>query len=162
LALTLAIGKRPALLLLDEPVSSLDPLARREFLRDLMAIVAEQQPTVILSSHLLPDVERVCEHLIVLSDGRVRLEGNVDELLATHKVLTGPRRDTKTLPSGQHVIEARHTDRQTTLLVRTDQPILDPRWIVSDIGLEDLVLAYMSSSSDADDGSDERVLSAVS
>jgi ABC-2 type transport system ATP-binding protein len=145
LALTIAMGKRPELLVLDEPVSRLDPLARREFLRDLMALVAEHEPTVILSSHLLSDVERVCDHLIVLAEGRVRLVGPVEELVATHKILTGPRRDTSSLPSDQELIQVSHTERQTTVLVRTTGPILDPRWVVSDIGLEDLVLAYMST-----------------
>lgn len=145
LALTLAMGKRPELLILDEPVSSLDPLARREFLQDLMELVAVDAPSVILSSHMLSDVERVCDHLIVLADGQVTLEGPVDTLLSTHKVLTGPRCDTDSLPSDQQLIQASHTDRQTTMLVRTTHPILDPRWIVADIGLEDLVLAYMST-----------------
>lgn len=144
LALTLAMGKRPELLVLDEPVASLDPLARREFLQDLMELVAELAPTVVLSSHLLSDVERVCDHLIVLANGQVQLEGPVDELLATHKVLTGPRRDAASLPRDQLVVRASHTDRQTTVLVKTTQPILDPRWVVSDVGLEDLVLAYMA------------------
>jgi ABC-2 type transport system ATP-binding protein len=150
LALTIAMGKQPELLLLDEPVSSLDPLARRAFLQDLMELVAEHQPTVVLSSHLLSDIERVCDHLIVVANGHVRLEGPVDDLLARHKLLTGPRRDTDSLPQGHHVVRSSHTDRQTTILVRTEGPILDPRWVVSDIGLEDLVLAYMSSPSDAD------------
>ncbi len=145
LALTLAMAKRPELLVLDEPVSSLDPLARREFLQDLMELVAEHQPTVVLSSHLLSDVERVCDYLVVLANGRVRLEGSVDDLLATHKVLTGSRRDVDALPANQTAIRVSHTDRQSTMLVRTSDPILDPRWIVADIGLEDLVLAYMSA-----------------
>jgi ABC-2 type transport system ATP-binding protein len=143
-ALTIAMGKRPELLVLDEPVASLDPLARREFLQDLMGLVADHQPTVVLSSHLLADVERVCDHLIVLANGRVRLAGDVDELLAGHKLLIGPRRDTSSMPRDQEVVRVSHTDRQTTMLVRTAQPILDPRWAVSDISLEDLVLAYMA------------------
>lgn len=145
LALTIAMGKRPELFVLDEPVSSLDPLARREFLQDLMELVAEHEPSVMLSSHLLSDVERVCDHLIVLASGQVRLEGPVDELLSSHKILTGPRRDTSSLPRHQQLIQVSHTDRQSTMLVHTTQPILDPRWIVSDIGLEELVLAYMST-----------------
>ncbi len=145
LALTLAMAKRPELLLLDEPVSSLDPLARREFLRDVMELVAEHGPTVVLSSHLLSDVERVCDHLIVLAAGKVRLEGAVDDLLATHKVLTGPRLESYSVPSGHTLVQASHTGRQTTMLVRTAESILDPRWLVTPIGLEDLVLAYMST-----------------
>jgi ABC-2 type transport system ATP-binding protein len=143
LALTLAIGKRPELLILDEPVASLDPLARREFLEDLMEAIAERELSVVLSSHLMADLERVCDYLIVLVGSRVRVAGPVEELLATHHLLTGPRRDPSTLPAGQQVITASHTDRQTTLLVRTSEPILDPAWTVSEVGLEDMVLAYM-------------------
>ncbi|HEY5355953.1 MAG TPA: ABC transporter ATP-binding protein [Streptosporangiaceae bacterium] len=143
LALTLALGKRPELLILDEPVASLDPLARREFLQDLMEIVAEQQVSVVLSSHLISDLERVCDYVIVLVDSRVRLAGPVDELLATHHLLSGPRRDPATLPDGLEVISASHTEVQSTLLVRTSGPVLDPAWTVSEVGLEDLALAYM-------------------
>jgi len=144
LALTLAVAKRPDLLLLDEPVASLDPLARREFLQDLMEAVAEQEVSVVLSSHLISDLERVCDYLIVLVASRVRVAGPVEELLATHHLLSGPRRDPGTLPAGQHVISASHTDRQTTLLVRTSDEVLDPTWTAAEVGLEDLVLAYMN------------------
>ena len=143
LALTMAVAKRPELLILDEPVASLDPLARREFLQDLMETVAEQQVSVVLSSHLISDLERVCDHVIVLVDSRVRVAGAVDELLATHHLLSGPRRDPASLPDGVEVISASHTDVQTTLLVRTGGPVFDPVWTVSEVGLEDLVLAYM-------------------
>jgi ABC-2 type transport system ATP-binding protein len=144
LALTLAAAKRPELLLLDEPVASLDPLARREFLRDLMEATAEQGLSVVLSSHLVGDLERVCDYLIVLVGSRVRLAGPVEELLATHHLLSGPRRDPGHLPDGMAVISASHTDVQSTLLVRTSGPVLDPAWAVSEVTLEDLVLAYMS------------------
>ena len=144
LALTLAVAKRPELLLLDEPVASLDPLSRREFLADLMEAVAEQELSVVLSSHLVADLERVCDYLIVLVGSRVRVAGPVDELLAAHHLLSGPRRDPATLPDGLEVISASHTDVQTTLLVRTSSPVLDPAWTVSEVGLEDLVMAYMS------------------
>ena len=144
LALTLAVAKHPELLLLDEPVASLDPLARREFLADLMEAVAEQELSVVLSSHLVADLERVCDYLIVLVGSRVRVAGPVEELLAAHHLLSGPRRDPATLPDGLEVISASHTDVQTTLLVRTSGPVLDPAWTVSGVGLEDLVLAYMS------------------
>jgi len=144
LALTLAIAKRPELLILDEPVASLDPLARREFLQDLMEAAAEQELSVVLSSHLIADLERVCDYLIVLVGSRVRVAGPVEELLAAHHLLSGPRRDPATLPDGLEVISASHTDVQTTLLVRTSGPVLDPAWTVSQVGLEDLVLAYLS------------------
>jgi ABC-2 type transport system ATP-binding protein len=144
LALAVAIGKRPELLILDEPVASLDPLARRAFLADVTELAADGL-SIVLSSHLLADVERVCDHLIVLAEGRVRLAGDVDDLLAAHKVLTGPRRDPERLPADQTVIQQSHTDRQTTLLIHTTRPVLDPSWMVSDVGLEELVLAYMAA-----------------
>ena len=145
LALALAIGKRPELLVLDEPVASLDPLARREFMQTLMGLAADGL-SVVLSSHLLSDIERVCDYLIVLAHGEVRLAGDVDELLSQHRVLTGPRRDPLRLPTDQTVIRESHTDRQSTIVVRTAAPVLDPAWTVSDLGLEELVLAYMESS----------------
>jgi ABC-2 type transport system ATP-binding protein len=144
LALTLGIAKRPELLILDEPAASLDPLARREFLQDLMEIVAEHGLSVILSSHLVADLERVCDYLIVLAGSRVLIAGDVDELLETHLLLSGARRDPSSLPLGQEVIKASHTDRQSTLTIRTSVPVLDPAWTVSRLSLEDLVLAYMS------------------
>jgi ABC-2 type transport system ATP-binding protein len=150
LALTLAIAKRPELLVLDEPVASLDPLARHEFLQHLMEAVADDGVSVVLSSHLVADLERVCDYLIVLAGSRVQVAGDVEDLLGSHHRLTGPRRDPARLPADQEIIEASHTDRQSTLLVRSDGPILDRAWTVEQIGLEDLVLAYMRRAGDAD------------
>jgi ABC-2 type transport system ATP-binding protein len=144
LALTLALAKRPEVLILDEPVASLDPLARREFLQDLMAHVADNGTSVVLSSHLVADLERVCDYLIVLCASRVRVAGEVEQLLATHHRLTGPRRDPASLPVTLQVITASHTERQTTLIVRTEAPVHDPAWTVEELSLEDVVLAYMS------------------
>ena len=125
LALTLAVAKRPELLILDEPVASLDPLARREFLQILMETVADHGVSVVLSSHLVADLERVCDYLVVLVASRVQIAGPVDELLAEHHRLIGARRDPATLPGNQEVIEASHTERQSTFLIRTDRS--DPR-----------------------------------
>jgi ABC-2 type transport system ATP-binding protein len=144
LALTLAIAKLPDLLILDEPVASLDPLARREFLQGLMAYIAEHDASVILSSHLVSDLERVCDYLVVLVGSRVRVSGEVDELLASHHRLIGARRDLADLPAGTEVIEESHTDRQSTLTVRSTSPIDDRSFTVEQLTLEDLVLAYLS------------------
>ena len=145
LALTLAIAKRPELLILDEPIASLDPLARREFLQVLMETTAEHEISVVMSSHLVADLERVTDYLIVLLSSRVRIAGDIDEMLATHYLLSGARRDPATLPASQQVISASHTDRQSTILVRSAEPLLDPSWSVSQLDLEDLVLAYMGN-----------------
>jgi ABC-2 type transport system ATP-binding protein len=148
LALTLAVAKRPDLLVLDEPVASLDPLARREFLQGISDVAVEHGVSVILSSHLVADLERVCDFVIVLVASRVRIAGPIEELLAGHHRLVGPRH--ADLPGGQ-VIEARHTDAQSTLLVRSDEPIDDPAWTVQPaqtgghLSLEDIVLAYMGT-----------------
>jgi ABC-2 type transport system ATP-binding protein len=118
-----------------------------------MESVAEHEFSVVLSSHLVSDLERVCDHLIVLVASRVQLAGDIETLLATHHRLTGARRDPATLPADQHVVAASHTDRQTTLLVRTDARIHDPAWTVGKLSLEDLVLAYMGHA--ATDSSDD-------
>ena len=149
LALTLAAAKRPELLVLDEPVASLDPLARREFLQGLMETVAEQGVSVVLSSHLITDIERVCDYTVVLTASRVRLADETEALLASHHRLSGPRRDARALPAGWEVIEESHTDKQSVLLVRTEDPVLDPAWTVRPVSLEDLILAYMSQSAAA-------------
>jgi ABC-2 type transport system ATP-binding protein len=146
-ALAMALAKRPQLLLLDEPVASLDPLARREFLQALMGSVAEQGLTVLLSSHLLADLERVCDYLIVLQASRVQVLGPVDDLLDRHKLLVGPRRDPDRIAGVAAVVRATHTGRQSTLLVRTDGPVRDPAMAVADVTLEDLVLAYLADPS---------------
>lgn len=143
LALTLAIAKRPALLLLDEPVASLDPLARREFLATLMEVVSEHKVSVILSSHLVADLERVCDYLVVLAASRVQVNGEIDELLSTHHRLIGTPRDLENLPDTVQVIESSSTDRQTTATVRSADPIMDPAWSIESVTMEDLVLAYM-------------------
>jgi ABC-type multidrug transport system ATPase subunit len=143
-ALALALAKRPRLLLLDEPVASLDPLARREFLQSLMGSVAESGTTVLLSSHLLADLERVCDYLIVLHDAKTQLVGNVEDLISEHRQLVGPRRERDIVPDAATIVRASHTDRQSTLLIRTTVPITDPAWTVHEVTLEDLVLAYLA------------------
>ncbi|MFJ6782006.1 ABC transporter ATP-binding protein [Streptomyces yangpuensis] len=143
-ALTVAVAKRPELLILDEPVAALDPLARREFLQSLMEYVAEHGTTVVLSSHLVSDLERVCDHLISLVASRVQVAGDVDDLLATHFRLTTTRREAATLPEGVHVVQETHTERQSTFIVRSAKAVHDPSWVLEPLNLEDLVLTYMS------------------
>jgi ABC-2 type transport system ATP-binding protein len=142
-ALTLALGKRPDLLVLDEPVAALDPLARREFLQLLMEAVADGGLTVLLSSHILQDLERVCDYMILLSASEVQLAAPIDDIVAAHRVLSGPRSDVADVQRVHSVVQARHTDRQTTLLVRANGHLYDSRWQVDEVQLEEIVLAYL-------------------
>lgn len=143
-ALSLALAKRPRVLLLDEPLAALDPLARREFLTSLADVTVEGDVTVVLSSHLVHDLERVCNHLILLAGSRVRLCADIDVVLSAHRVLVGPRRSTAELDRLFTVVKATQTERQSRVLARLEGPVLDPAWEVSEVGLEDIILAYMS------------------
>jgi ABC-2 type transport system ATP-binding protein len=142
-ALTLALAKRPELLLLDEPVASLDPLARREFLNTVMEAVSETGMTVVLSSHIVADLERVCDHLVILSAAHAQLAGPIEDILATHRLLTGPRTDPSTIARVHHVIRESHTERQTSLLVRANGHVYDAIWELHEVDLEEIVLAYL-------------------
>jgi len=144
LALALALGKRPRLVLLDEPFAGLDPLAGREFLQLLMDGVAETAATVVIASHVIADIERVCDHIVLLTGGGVRLEGDVEELLDSHRILMGPRRPLGSIRGVRSIVRERYSGRQLTLLVRSDGPIFDPSWTVERVGLEELLLAYMA------------------
>jgi ABC-2 type transport system ATP-binding protein len=143
LALTMAVAKRPELLILDEPVASLDPLARGEFLQTLVESTAEREMSVVLSSHLVSDLERTCDYLVVLVGSRVQLAGDVDQLLAAHWLLTGAQPGADATPPGCPVIAASTSLGRTTMLVRAGGPVTDPAWTPSKPSLEDVVLGYM-------------------
>jgi ABC-2 type transport system ATP-binding protein len=145
LALTLALARRPELLVLDEPLARLDPLARHDFMASVMAAVAEDGVSVVLSSHVVAELERVADYLIVLSRGQVQVAGEVDDLLAGHRVLTGPVSAADSHSGQLRVVHARRGEAQTHLLVRTDgqaEPAL-PGLEPHPVGLEELVLAYL-------------------
>ena len=144
LALALALGKRPRLLLLDEPLAALDRLAGRELLQVLMDGVAQTEAAVVIATRVVTDIERVCDRIALLCDGTVKLEGPVEELLANHRLLTGARRPLGRIRGVEEIVRARHSGRMLTLLVRTNGAIVDPTWTVDEIGLEDLLLAYMA------------------
>ena len=149
LALTMAIAKRPELLVLDEPVAALDPLARREFFEALMESTAQRHTSVLLSSHLVSDLELSCDHLIVLAQGRVQLAGDLGPLLAAHRLLEGPSGITPPAPSGGEVISVRRAERRTEMVVRGSGRVDDPAWSSRPIALEQLVLAYMDRAANA-------------
>lgn len=144
-ALALALGKRPELLLLDEPVARLDPLARREFMRGLTEAVAEDGISVLLSSHVVGDLERVCDYLVIISLGRLQVAGDIDELLSSHHLLVGPRLANGSTFSGVDVIKENHTERQSSLWVRGTPTQLPEGWRQTPLSLEELVITYLSA-----------------
>ncbi|MCP2335636.1 ABC transporter ATP-binding protein [Actinomadura rupiterrae] len=143
-SLALALAKRPRLLVLDEPLANLDPVARRDFSRTLMSAVAEDEVTVLLSSHVIADLEAVCDRLVVLNRGSVRLDGAIEDVLAAHRLLSGPRDAATDVPG---VVRAVHSERHSDLLVRTgpEETAVHPVWQQHRVGLEELILAYLES-----------------
>jgi ABC-2 type transport system ATP-binding protein len=143
LALTLALGRRPRLLVLDEPVAMLDPVARHDFMATVMTAAADDGMSVLLSSHVLAELERVADYLILLSRGRVQVAGEVDDLLASHRLLTGPAAEAGRYDE-RPVVHARRAAAQAHLLVRAtaDDPV-PPGWEAHPVGLEELALAYL-------------------
>jgi ABC-2 type transport system ATP-binding protein len=149
LALTLALARRPRLLVLDEPLANLDPLARHDFMATVMATVAEHRVSVVLSSHVLAELERVADYLILLSQGRVQVVGEVDDLLAGHRILTAPTAEADNY-ADRPVVHLRRAEAQTHLLVRaTADDAVPPGWEAHPVGLEELTLAYLRAPSAA-------------
>jgi ABC-2 type transport system ATP-binding protein len=143
LALTMALGRRPKLLILDEPVSMLDPIARHDFMANVMTAAAADGVSVVLSSHVLADLERVADYLILLSKGQVQVAGQVDDMLASHRMLTGPAAEADTYTQ-RPVVHARRGAAQAHLLVRaTAGDPVPPGWEAHPVGLEELALAYL-------------------
>jgi ABC-2 type transport system ATP-binding protein len=144
-ALGLALAKKPKLLLLDEPVAALDPLARVDFLKSLAQAVtdAEGELTVVMSSHLLADLERVCDHIVILASGETQLCEDIDSVLKSHKLLVGVHKEDVTSDK-YTIIQQSQTARETTLLVRlNDSKFHDSHWHIRDVDIEEIVLAYM-------------------
>ncbi len=143
LALTLALARLPRLLILDEPVAMLDPVARHDFMATVLTAAAADGVSVVLSSHVLADLERVADYLILLSRGRVQVAGEVDDLLAAHRVLTGPAAEAGRYAE-RPVVHLRRGEAQARLLVRaTAADPVPPGWAAHPVGLEELALAYL-------------------
>ncbi|KUF19859.1 ABC transporter ATP-binding protein [Streptomyces silvensis] len=143
-ALALALGKRPELLLLDEPMADLDPLARHELMGTLMAEAAEYGTTVVMSSHIVGELADACDHLLLVSGGRIRLGGGIDDLVTAHALVTGARPVTDL--AAHTVVESRATGRGLTALIRPEGPLrLDSGWGVEEPSLEELLLAHLRS-----------------
>jgi ABC-2 type transport system ATP-binding protein len=144
-ALTMALARRPRLLILDEPLSALDPLARQDFMATVMTTMADEGMTVLLSSHALAELERAADYLVVLGGGRLLLTGHVEDLLATHRVLTGPAADADRCAQRLTVVQDKRAATQAHLLVRAataDDPV-PPGWEAHPVSLEELTLAYL-------------------
>jgi len=157
-ALIMTLAKRPEMLLLDEPVASLDPLARREFQQMLLDAVTEDGLSVIVSSHIVADLERFCDHLVILSASQVQLTADVEHLLQSHKLLVGPRDRAQTRTGTYTVVTSREAERHGMLLVQLHGPMIDPAWEVRDVSLEDIILAYLSQPSRGMAGLEEKKL----
>jgi ABC-2 type transport system ATP-binding protein len=143
-ALAVALARHPELLILDEPVARLDPLARHDFMATLMAAVADDGLSVLLSSHVVAELEKVCDYLVVLSRGQVQVAGDVDDLLAGHRMLSGPSSDLDAVARRHDVVHAQTADRQARLLIRMTRPVpAPPGWRVDETNLEELVLSYL-------------------
>ncbi|MER8031244.1 ABC transporter ATP-binding protein [Streptomyces bauhiniae] len=139
-ALALALGKRPELLLLDEPMADLDPLARHDLMGVLMGTAAEHGTTIAMSSHVVAEVEESCDHLLLIGSGRVRLAGDIDGLLDAHLRVAGSAEGASL--TGHTVVESRTTGRQLSALIRPAGPLSDD-WRTGRPTLEDLVLAHL-------------------
>jgi ABC-2 type transport system ATP-binding protein len=143
-ALAVALARHPEVLILDEPVASLDPLARHDFMAVLMAAVAEDGVTVLLSSHVVAELEKVCDYLIVLAGGRVQVAGDVDDLIGTHHVFTGPTAQLDAVLGHFDVVVEHRAERQSVVLVRAADPPVPPfGWKIEPTHLEELVLSYL-------------------
>jgi ABC-2 type transport system ATP-binding protein len=140
-AFAAALGALPDVLLLDEPLANLDPLVRNKVMAELLAEVADGKMSLVLSTHVISELSGVADELLLLSHGRLVLEGDLDDLMAQHLYYVGPQSDAP--PSGE-VIHASHHQQQSTFLVR-DQTVPNPRspWITRPATVEDLVLAYL-------------------
>ncbi|HUC21517.1 MAG TPA: ABC transporter ATP-binding protein [Streptosporangiaceae bacterium] len=144
LALTLALARRPRLLVLDEPVAMLDPIARHDFMATVLTAAVDDGVSVVLSSHVLAELERVADYLILLSLGRVQVAGEVDDLLGSHRVLTGPASEADKYAGRLRVVHVRRGEAQAHLLVRaTAEDPVPPGWEAHPVGLEELALAYL-------------------
>jgi ABC-2 type transport system ATP-binding protein len=163
-SLTMALAKRTPLLVLDEPVSSLDPVARLEFMREVMTAAADTGLTVIMSSHVVCELERFCDWLVVLAHGHVQLAGPADDLIAAHRLVTVPRATPNAELPGR-VIHRSDSDRHSAVLIRTDPVRLAVEahagWHIEPAGFEQLVMAYLQRSSGAATAGDPVVSQAV-
>lgn len=148
IALAMCLSKHPELLILDEPAAALDPMAREDLLRLLMQRVADSGASVILSTHALADVAAVCNYLVILASGRVRLCDDIDYILESHRILSATPAANLALPAGSSAIDTHQSGREVSHLARLELPVSDARWTMAEATLEEIVLAYLRQSTD--------------
>jgi ABC-2 type transport system ATP-binding protein len=150
LALTLALARHPRLLILDEPLAALDPLARQDFMATVMTSMADDGVSVLLSSHAIAELERMADYLVVLGGGELRIAGETDELIAAHRLLSGPSAEADRLAGELSPVQVKRADAQAHLLDRTPGPASEaavpPGWEAHPVGLEEIILAYLRPS----------------
>jgi ABC-2 type transport system ATP-binding protein len=161
-ALTLALARRPRLLILDEPLANLDPLARHDFMGLMMAAVADEGMSVVLSSHVLAELERVADYIVVMTAGRIQVADEVDSVLSTHQVLTGPAAAATELADWD-ILQCRRAQAQAHVLVRNigTSPHVPPGWEAHPVSLEEVVLAYLRSPGEPRQGAAETARATV-
>jgi len=144
LALALALGRHPELLVLDEPLARLDPLARHDFMALVLSTVADEGVSVIFSSHVVSELERVADYLILLAHGQLQMAGDIEELLGEHALFSGPADDLERIKEQLNIVHSQVAGRHAQLLVRTQIGTAPPNgWERKDVALEELVLDYL-------------------
>lgn len=145
MAVIMALAKSPRLLILDEPFANVDPLAKYEISKILMEIATERTLTILISSHMIADIEQLCDYLVILAASQVRLAGSIEHILEQHTLLIGPSESFDAIAQSHTVLQASHTGRQSTVLLRTDEAVTHPAWEQQDLSLETIVLAYLAA-----------------
>ncbi|GHO47678.1 ABC transporter ATP-binding protein [Ktedonospora formicarum] len=145
MAVIMALAKDPDLLILDEPFANVDPLAKHEISKILMEIAAERALTILISSHILADIEQLCDHLIILAASQVKLADSIEHIMEQHKLLVGPSESFDIITKSHTLIQASHIGRQSTVLLCTDKAVTHPAWEQQDLALETIVLAYLAA-----------------
>jgi ABC-2 type transport system ATP-binding protein len=149
LALALALGRHPTLLVLDEPLARLDPLARREFMSVVMTEVANEGLSVVLSSHVVAELERVADYLVVVNAGHIQIASDIDVLVQSHCLATGPADEVGAISQTFSIVGSSIKERQARLLVQaSDLGLLGRNWECSSVTLEEIILAYLENPDD--------------
>lgn len=157
ISLTLALARRPDLLIMDEPLARLDPIARKDFMRLVLSTAVNDGVSVMLSSHVVAELEPVADYLVLIHEGRVLIAEEIDTFLARHFVLTGPVDRIPILEQYGLVLGIRKAARQAKALLRNDSFTVEipDGWEREEVFLEELLLTYLGGDAMSDLQSDE-------